>query len=442
MSNYDVYGVGNALVDTEYEVKDSFLESAGLPKGMMTLIDEEERQRLTGLLTKEEQLVPIKQASGGSAANTLVTLAQLGARVFYSCKVAADACGDFFMADLDSAGVDTNLTAGREEGTTGQCISMVTPDAERTMTTCLGITQLLSPGELDPDALSRSSHLYLEGYLIASPTAFEAMLRAQQLARSQGVKVALTLSDPSVVSSFKASFQALINEGVDLLFCNLDEARLLTGGETETECVRLLREHCPQFTVTLGSAGALSFDGKRSLPGTRHQGQGGGCHGRGGHLCRRLPPCHLPGAHLRRGNTACQSGGGGAGVFLWGQIEPGADEQACKRKAVMSPLCNSRKSPFSGDTTDDKGDFHHDTERGGSARRGRCSGHMPPDCVTSAWGAWKTASGKPSISASRTSRRQKAFTSGCKNRRSASARAWQSRESPIFGWSNPPLPHK
>ena len=116
MKTYDVYGIGNALVDTEYEVTDDFLDITRLPKGMMTLIEEEERQRLIKLLEEEHDHQVIKQAGGGSAANTMVIISQLGGSAFYSCKVANDATGDFFVNDLLAAGIDTNLSAEREAG--------------------------------------------------------------------------------------------------------------------------------------------------------------------------------------------------------------------------------------------------------------------------------------------------------------------------------------
>ena len=110
MKNYDVYGIGNALVDTEYEVDDTFLSYTKLTKGIMTLIEEDDRQRLIHMLEEEHEHEVIKQASGGSAANTMIIISQLGGSVFYSCKVANDATGDFFIKDLKTAGIDTNLS--------------------------------------------------------------------------------------------------------------------------------------------------------------------------------------------------------------------------------------------------------------------------------------------------------------------------------------------
>ena len=262
MKQYEVYGIGNALVDTEYKVDDAFLDHAKLPKGIMTLIEEDERKELVRLLEDEHEHLAVKQAGGGSAANTIVIVSQLGSPAFYSCKVAADSAGDFFVDDLSHAGVDTNLSDNREKGATGQCISMVTPDAERTMTTCLGITNFLSPNELNLDALKSSSYLYIEGYIVSSKTGFQAALEAQKIARTANTTISLTLSDPAMVENFKNNYDQLLSRGVDLLFCNHDEARLLTGADSVEDCVVALKEICKTFVITCGRAGSVAFDGQ------------------------------------------------------------------------------------------------------------------------------------------------------------------------------------
>ena len=169
--------------------------------------------------------------------------------------------GDFFIQDLRAAGIDTNLSDERELGTTGQCISMVTPDAERTMATYLGITNFLSPAELNPDALRASAKLYIEGYLVSSNTGLEAALEAQAIAKAAEVDISLTLSDPAIVENFLPHFQRLLNLGVDLLFCNHDEARLLTGNDSVEDCARSLQDLCSKFIITCGQDGCLGFDG-------------------------------------------------------------------------------------------------------------------------------------------------------------------------------------
>jgi hypothetical protein len=150
MSHFDVYAIGNALVDTEYRVTDDFLTRHGIAKGMMTLIDEPRQQALLAALDAEFGME--KRASGGSAANTIIAVAAFGGQSFYSCKVASDGAGDFYVHDLHAAGVSSNLRADRDAGTTGTCVVMVTPDAERTMHTFLGITSDVSTQELQPES--------------------------------------------------------------------------------------------------------------------------------------------------------------------------------------------------------------------------------------------------------------------------------------------------
>ena len=262
MKNYDVYGIGNALVDTEYEVNDSFFTKAQLGKGLMTLVEAEERQRIIKLLEDDHDHQVISQSGGGSAANTMVAISQLGGSSFYSCKVADDTIGDFFMSDLKAAGLDTNLENGRGPGISGQCISMVTPDAERTMATNLGISHTLSKNELDEDALRRSRYLYIEGYLVTSPTALEAALRAQQVAHEAGAIVSITLSDPAITEHFKPAFDQYAENGIDLVFCNEDEAMIWTGTKNPEDAFKQLQSRCKQVAMTCGKNGAMVFDGE------------------------------------------------------------------------------------------------------------------------------------------------------------------------------------
>jgi sugar/nucleoside kinase (ribokinase family) len=138
---------------------------------------------------------------------------------------------------------------------------MVTPDAERTMTTNLGISETLSPNELNREALRNSTYLYIEGYLVTSPTAFEAVKETIDIAKEAGVQVSLTLSDPAMVENFKASFDALAELGIDLIFCNEDEARLWTAASNRGEAMARLKTVCGKVVMTCGKEGALVFDG-------------------------------------------------------------------------------------------------------------------------------------------------------------------------------------
>lgn len=255
---YNVYGIGNALVDFEFEVSDDFLEKHGVEKGMMTLVDEATQHRMIKEINHEEA----SQKPGGSAANTIFAVSQFGGKAFYSCKVASDAFGDVYLNDMQEAGIDTNFNRQeREEGITGKCLVMITEDAERTMNTFLGITSDLSTAEVDELAIRDSEYVYIEGYLAASEKGFEAMKLTKELAEKNGVKTALTLSDPSIVSGFKEHFEEVVGASVDLLFCNEEEARRYTGKEDIMEAREALKKEAKRFVITQGKNGAMIFDG-------------------------------------------------------------------------------------------------------------------------------------------------------------------------------------
>lgn len=167
MKKYDVYGIGNALVDTEFEVENKFFNDHRVEKGVMTLVDDERQDYLIKFIDKNS----VKKQSGGSAANTVIAVKQMGGKSFYSCRVANDDFGQFYMNDLKNAGVHTNLNRSElPEGKTGKCLVMVTPDADRTMNTYLGISSHLDESVIKSDALAVSKYLYLEGYLVTSET--------------------------------------------------------------------------------------------------------------------------------------------------------------------------------------------------------------------------------------------------------------------------------
>lgn len=256
---YDVTGMGNALVDIEFEVSDAFLETNGIEKGLMTLVDEERQATLmTAIHTKTSKL-----QCGGSAANTVIALSQFGGKSYYCCKVADDELGRFFMEDLRESGVNHNLDPYQlEKGITGKCLVMVTADAERTMNTFLGITQTFSKSQLNLEAIKDSKYLYIEGYLITSPDAKDAMLTAKQVAKEHGVKVALTFSDPAMVKYFGSGFEEVIGDGVDLLFANEEEAMLYTGEDTLLKAREAMKKLATHFVITQGKNGAMIYDGE------------------------------------------------------------------------------------------------------------------------------------------------------------------------------------
>ncbi|KAB2923714.1 MAG: adenosine kinase [Candidatus Contendobacter sp.] len=258
MAKYDVYGIGNALVDMEYEVEVADLEALGIEKGVMTLVDEECQSRMMDHLAAH----PHQRGSGGSAANSMIAVRQFGGNSFYSCKVAGDDLGHFYMKDLLDGGVDTNHHTEKEPGHTGRCVVLVTPDSDRTLCTFLGISGGLSTKELVEDALRDSAYFYMEGYLVTSDTARQACIAAKRLAEAGEVKTAISLSDPNMVRHFKVGLLEMIGSGVDLLFANEDEARDMAGAADLSGAVAYLKTVSQEFVITRGSRGALVWDGR------------------------------------------------------------------------------------------------------------------------------------------------------------------------------------
>ncbi len=258
MKKYDVYGIGNALVDMEFEVQDAFFAEHKIEKGRMTLVEEDRQDYLLNALGN----APLKRQCGGSAANTVIGVAQMGGKCFYSCKVANDTTGDFYADDLKESGVDSNLGIKRPAGTTGKCLVMVTKDAERTMNTFLGITSTFSETELVESSLKDSKYLYIEGYLVASPTGQAAAIKARELAEKNGVKTALTFSDPAMVQFFGDGMKNMLGaKGVDLLFSNEEEALAFAGTRNLLEAREALKKVARTFVITRGENGAIIFDG-------------------------------------------------------------------------------------------------------------------------------------------------------------------------------------
>lgn len=255
---YDIYGIGNALVDIVTEVDDAFLEKYDVEKGLMTLVDAERQFELTEAINLKRS----EKACGGSAANTIIAASQFGSNCYYSCKVANDDMGRFYLNDLKDNGVDTNLTESTAtDGITGKCLVMTTPDANRTMNTFLGITATYSKDEINEVALKDSTYVYIEGYLVTSDNGVEAMKTAKRMAENAGVKVAMTFSDPSMVKYFKSQMEDVVGASVDLLFCNEEEAKLFTDKNDIKEAREELKKVAKRFAITQGANGAMIFDG-------------------------------------------------------------------------------------------------------------------------------------------------------------------------------------
>jgi sugar/nucleoside kinase (ribokinase family) len=258
MKKYDVYGIGNAIVDIVTEVEHDFFEANKIEKGVMTLVDEHRQLELMKVIDMKKS----RMSGGGSAGNTVVALNQFGGTAYYSFVVAHDELGKFFLDDLNRNGVQTNVKFENcPAGHTGRCLVMTTPDAHRTMNTFLGVSSFMAPEHLDEQAIRESGYVYLEGYLVASPKGLDAMKETKRIAERNKIDVALTFSDSSMVKYFSAQMNEIVGASVDLLFCNEEEALIFTGTDSIAEARVKLKDVAKRFVITLGANGALIFDG-------------------------------------------------------------------------------------------------------------------------------------------------------------------------------------
>ena len=254
-AQFDVTAIGNAIVDVIAQADDAFLDKHKLPKGAMNLIDTETAERLYG------DMGPGKEASGGSAGNTIAGIAALGGRTAYIGKVAKDQLGDVFTHDMRAVGVkyDTAPLVGGLP--TARSLIIVTPDAQRTMQTFLGATTQLGPEDVDMAAITSSKVLYLEGYLWDQPRAKEAMRNAAIAAQKAGAKVSFTLSDSFCVARYRSEFLELVEKHVDILFANEHEILSLYEVENFDDALQKVRGHCEIAALTRSEKGSVVLRG-------------------------------------------------------------------------------------------------------------------------------------------------------------------------------------
>jgi sugar/nucleoside kinase (ribokinase family) len=257
---FNVYGVGNALVDIQAHVSDEILKRLEFSKGVMTLVDEEVQQQVLADLSD----LPVTRCAGGSAANTIMGIADFGGKAAYACKVADDEIGEFFLEDMRKIGVTVDGQPGR--GRTGTCVILISDDAQRTMLTTLGISSTLSPEDISEDLIEQSEYIYVEGYLFTGEPTRGAALHAIDLAKKHGVKVAFTVSDPFLIQYHRDEFWSLIKGPVDLLFCNLEESRALTGKHDAVDCAHEIHHHARNVALTLGADGSLLMHNGEAIP--------------------------------------------------------------------------------------------------------------------------------------------------------------------------------
>ena len=251
----DVVGIGNAIVDVLVQTEDSFLQAHSLQKGGMALIDEAQAEVLY------QASGPGQETSGGSVANTMVGIAQLGGRTGFIGRVRNDQLGKIFSHDIRAVGARFETPAATSGATTARCLIYVTPDAERTMCTFLGASTQLEPEDLDLSMVKQTKVLYLEGYLWDSPAAKRAFIAGAEACRAAGGQVALSLSDGFCVDRHRDSFLELVNGHVDVLFANEAEIKSLYETANVDIALEKVRGCCEVTAITRSSEGSVVLSG-------------------------------------------------------------------------------------------------------------------------------------------------------------------------------------
>ena len=261
MRRFEVCGTGNAILDILVRVDEGLFSSLQLEKATMRLVSEDEQSKLLAGLKGRT----LTQVSGGSVANSIIASAQLGARTALVCRLGDDDMGGFYRKECESLTVHlpNPLTPGRNTGT---CVSMITPDAERTMRTCLAVSASLNEGDIPPEVIADSDWVFIEGYLLANgPVVQDAVRKVLEYAKSYGTKVAFTVSESWVVSSFQDAVSEVLS-GSDLVFCNAAEACSLAECRTEDDAFDILADRFPGVALTAGARGAfVSWGGTRGF---------------------------------------------------------------------------------------------------------------------------------------------------------------------------------
>ncbi len=259
LKTLDVVGIGNAIVDVLVQADDSFLADHALSKGSMALVDEQQADRLYA------SAGPGLETSGGSAANTLAGIAQLGGRAGFIGRVRNDQLGAIFAHDIRAVGARFETPAAVSGPSTARCLILVTPDAQRTMCTYLGASVGLDPADLDLELVRQAKVLYLEGYLWDSEEAKRAFIAAAEVMRDSGGQVALSLSDAFCVDRHRQSFQDLVDGHVDVVFANEAEICSLYQSESFEAAADQVRGRCRVAALTRSELGSVVLSGSESF---------------------------------------------------------------------------------------------------------------------------------------------------------------------------------
>ncbi len=263
---YDVFGVGNAIVDILAQVDDATISELGLNKGGMALMSTEQQ----GAVLAKIDDPTLAFASGGSAANTMVAIRQSGGTGVYAGKVSDDSNGQFYKKDMEAAGIPFYVPMDAQgHETTGSCVVLTTPDAERTMCTHLGISTTLKKSEIDFDLLAQSKCSYIEGYLWDADDPRDASIATFEECKKLGIPAAFSFSDPFLVDRYGDQFKDVVRDYCDIIFCNAEEAKMFVGETSVDDCAEKLGALCDLVFITDGGNGCYVIEKGKSqkVPG-------------------------------------------------------------------------------------------------------------------------------------------------------------------------------
>jgi sugar/nucleoside kinase (ribokinase family) len=257
-SEFDVLGIGNAIVDVIARADETFLTRHALTKGSMMLIDEARAETLYAAMG------PGIEVSGGSCGNTMAGIASFGGAGAYIGKVKQDQLGQVFGHDLKSIGVAFDTPRASSGPSTARCLILVTPDAQRTMNTYLGACTGLGPADIDSKVVAAAQVTYVEGYLWDEPEAKKAVLKAFDTAHAAGRLVSITLSDSFCVDRYRAEFRALVRDKIDILFGNEAEIKSLYQVDSFEAAMEAARKEAKIAALTRSEKGSIVIKGRET----------------------------------------------------------------------------------------------------------------------------------------------------------------------------------
>ena len=258
--DYHLFGIGNALLDTEYHVPEEFLSQNRVLKGRMTLINSVRRSELINSVSGRPEDV----SAGGSVANAIYAAQGFGCRNFFAGVVANDDVGTTFIQELTTVGIDTLPPRSSADGDSGQCLIFVTPDGERSMNTSIGIADSFELSDLPTQDIQSAEIVYVEGYLASSRAGRDAARVVMNRARDAGVRTCLTLADVSIVKNFKSALEHIVAPEIDLVFCNVEEALAWSNVDDVEATYAPMLSFAQLCVITLSEAGCIIVERGRS----------------------------------------------------------------------------------------------------------------------------------------------------------------------------------